>query len=67
MTLIFDVPGLNAMRLADSIPRWTRMCDVRHFPLMQCYNDDVGIVVNDGLIEDEMFADDDTKDGQVDG
>ena len=29
-----DVSPLDAMRPADSIPRWTRMCDAKCFPLM---------------------------------
>ena len=61
-----DVSPLDVMRLADSISRWTRMCDVQCFPLMHCYKDDVEVVVDDGLIEDEVFANEDTEDGQVD-
>ena len=33
---------------------------------MQCKKDDVKIVVDDGLVEDEMFASEDTEDGQID-
>ena len=32
------------------------MCDVQCFPLMQCDKDDVGVVVNDELAGDEVFA-----------
>ena len=40
------------------------MCDVQCFPLMQRDKDDVEVVVNDGLTEDEVFANEDTWDGQ---
>ena len=42
------------------------MYDVQCFPLLQCYNDDMEVVVDDGLVEDEIFANEDTEDGQVD-
>ena len=40
------------------------MCHVQCFPLMQRNKDDVEIVVDDGLFEDEMFANEDAEDGQ---
>ena len=40
------------------------MCDVQCLPLMQRNKDDVEVVVNDGLNEDEVFANEDTEDGQ---
>ena len=40
------------------------MCDVQCFPLMQRNKDDVEVVVDDGLTEDEVFANEDTEDGQ---
>ena len=40
------------------------MCDVQCFPLMQRNKDDVEVVVDDGLTEDEVFANKDTEDGQ---
>ena len=40
------------------------MCDVQYFPLMQHNKDDVEVVVNDGLTEDEVFANKYTEDGQ---
>ena len=40
------------------------MCHVQCFPLMQRNKDDVEIVVDDGLFEDEMFANGDAEDGQ---
>ena len=39
---------------------WVVQC----LPLMQCIKDDVELVVNDGLNEDEIFATEDTEDGQ---
>ena len=42
------------------------MCDVQCFPLMQHNKDDVEVVVDDRLNEDEVFANEDTEDGQVD-
>ena len=40
------------------------MYDVQCFPLMQCDKDDVEVVVNDELVEDEVFAKEDVWDGQ---
>ena len=40
------------------------MCDVQYFPLMQHNKNDVEVVVNDGLTEDEVFANKYTEDGQ---
>ena len=61
-----DVSPLDVMRPAGFISWWTRMCDVQCFPLMQCNKYDVEAVVDDGLNEDEIFANEDTENGQVD-
>ena len=55
---------LDEMKPTGSTSGWTRMCDVQCFPLMQRDKDDVEVVVNDGLTEDEVFANEDTGDGQ---
>ena len=60
-----DVSPLDAMRPAGSTSWWTRMQDVQCFPLMQCQSDDVEATVDDGLVEDEVFAKEHAEDDQV--
>ena len=55
---------LDEMRPVGSTSGWTRMYDVQCFPLMQYNKDDVEVVVNDEFTEDEVFANEDTGDGQ---
>ena len=55
---------LDEMKPAGSTSWWTRMYDVQCFPLMQYNKDDVEVVVDNGLTEDEVFANEDTEDGQ---
>ena len=61
-----NVSPLGAMRIADSILRWTRMYDAQCFRLMQCQGDGIGVVVDKEVDDTEVLDEDDAEDGHVD-